>query len=87
MSDWGDHNVPRTPSPWDGVAVTKRRGLWSVLLLALVAAVVWPLFYGQVELPIAGIPFVYWYMVAWFAAVAMSWIAYASEKRLNRPPR
>ena len=87
MSDWGDHTVPHTPSPWDGVAAKQRKGLWSVVFLALVAAVIWPSFYGQIELPIAGIPFVYWYTVGWLTAVAISWFAYASEKRRNRAPR
>lgn len=76
--------MPRTPSPRDGVDAKQRKGSWPILFLALIAAVIWPSFYDQIELPIAGIPFVYWYMAGWLAAVAISLIAYVSEKRRNR---
>ena len=84
MNDWGDHNLPREPSPWDGVAPARRnRRWWYFLFLALFAAIAWPPLYVRIEPTIAGIPFVYWYAVGWIIAAVLTAVVYAKEKRRN----
>jgi hypothetical protein len=38
---------------------------WYLLFLVQLVAVIWPPFYNQVEPSWIGIPFFYWYQMAW----------------------
>jgi hypothetical protein len=47
---------------------TERRSTWSwwyLLFLIQFVAVLWPPFYNSVEPTLMGIPFFYWYQLAW----------------------
>ena len=38
---------------------------WYLLLIVQFVAVLWPAFYNRVEPTLAGMPFFYWYQLAW----------------------
>ena len=58
---------------------------WYLLFVVEYAAVLWPPFYNRVDPKIGGIPFFYWYQLAWvvFGAVltAIVYLATASTRR------
>ncbi len=56
-----------------------------LLLLVPFAAVLWPPIYNRVEPSLAGIPFFYWYQLAWvFITAFILWFVYRWERR-NTP--
>jgi len=44
---------------------------WYLLFLVQIIAVIWPPFYNKVEPAWQGIPFFYWYQMAWVIAGAI----------------
>jgi hypothetical protein len=58
--------------------VKNRRLSW--LLLIPVIAVVFPEFYNFREPAVAGIPFFYWYQIAWvFLTAGLTWLIWSRE--------
>lgn len=55
---------------------------WYLLLLVQFVAVLWPPFYNMAEPSFIGLPFFYWYQLAWVAGVAVcTGIVYAATRR------
>jgi hypothetical protein len=50
------HRAPERRSGWSW---------WYVLFLVQFAAVLWPPFYNKIEPAWGGVPFFYWYQLAW----------------------
>ena len=60
-------------------ASERRRGWswWYLLFLIQLIAVVWPPFYNSVEPSLIGMPFFYWYQLAWvLGGAALTAIVY-----------
>jgi hypothetical protein len=52
----------------------KQRSAWSrwhLLFLLQFAGVLWPPFYNKIEPSLMGVPFFYWYQLAWVAVSAV----------------
>ncbi|HUA07634.1 MAG TPA: DUF3311 domain-containing protein [Candidatus Acidoferrales bacterium] len=57
----------------------RRRSLNWILLIPLVAVVI-PNFYDFYEPTLGGVPFFYWYQIAWvFITAGMTWFLYRRE--------
>jgi len=53
---------------------SERRPKWSwwyLLFLIALAGVVWPPFYNKIEPAFIGMPFFYWYQLAWVIVTAI----------------
>jgi Protein of unknown function (DUF3311) len=63
---------------------TPRRGWswWHLLLIVQFIAVLWPPFYNRVEPTLIGMPFFYWYQLAWviIAAILTAIVYFATEE-------
>jgi len=55
----------RPTAPGDTQTPRRRLGWWSVLLLIQFVAVLWPPFFNRADPSWLGIPFFYWYQLAW----------------------
>jgi hypothetical protein len=63
----------------------RRRYLPRLLLLIPLAAVLWVPSYNRIEPQLGGVPFFYWYQLAWILLGALCvWIVYALEMRIGR---
>jgi hypothetical protein len=62
----------------------QRRGWswWYLLLIVQFIAVLWPPFYNRVEPTLIGMPFFYWYQLAWviIAAILTAIVYFATEE-------
>lgn len=60
--------MPAPPSP--------RARLWYLLLLVPVAATLWVPWFNRSGPSLAGIPFFYWYLIAWvpLSALCAAWV-------------
>jgi len=62
----------------------RRRGWswWYLLLIVQFIAVLWPPFYSRVEPTLIGMPFFYWYQLAWviIAAILTAIVYFATEE-------
>ena len=69
-------NQPSSRSDWSW---------WYLLFLVEYAAVLWPPFYHSVDPELGGIPFFYWYQLAWVVIgavlTAIVYLATASVRR------
>jgi hypothetical protein len=52
-------------------AVRREPWKWYALLLIPFVATLWVPFYDRVEPSLGGVPFFYWYLLAWIAVVAV----------------
>jgi hypothetical protein len=54
---------------------------WYLLFLVQFVAALWPPFYNKLEPTLAGIPFFYWYQLAWvvIGAVLTAIVYFATE--------
>ena len=62
------------------------RGSWLYLLLIVqFVAVLWPPFYNKAEPTLAGMPFFYWYQLAWviIGAVLTAIVHFVTEARAS----
>jgi hypothetical protein len=55
---------------------------WYLLLLVQFIAVLWPPFYNRVEPALIGLPFFYWYQLAWvvIGAVLTAIVHFATDE-------
>ena len=68
---------------------TRKRGFRFSYLLLLIpyVAMLWVPYYNRAEPEIAGIPFFYWYQLAWIVlGAAILLPAYLADSRRNRVP-
>jgi Protein of unknown function (DUF3311) len=74
--------MPRqTPS------TSRLRYLPRLLLLIPFAALIWVPFYNRVEPELAGVPFFYWYQLAWILiGAALVFLVYLIETALTHRP-
>ena len=50
---------------------------WYYLLLLLPLVLLWVPHYNRIEPALAGVPFFYWYQIAWiFITVVLTWIVW-----------
>jgi Protein of unknown function (DUF3311) len=64
---------------------SRLRYLPRLLLLIPVAALIWVPFYNRLEPTLAGVPFFYWYQLAWIlAGAAIVGIIYFMEMAIAR---
>jgi len=54
---------------------------WNVLLIAPFVATLWPGFYNSVEPQMFGMPFFYWYQLAWTIFSGILLAIYIAVKR------
>ena len=53
-----------------------------LLLLVPFAGVLWPPLYNRIDPALAGIPFFYWYQMAWiFITAFLLWLVHRSERK------
>lgn len=58
------------------------RRWWYLLFLLQFAAVLWPPFYNRVEPTLIGVPFFYWYQLAWvFISALITVVIYFATLR------
>jgi hypothetical protein len=70
-------DTPQKPS--------RRRYLPRLLLLIPLAAVLWVPSYNRIEPQLGGVPFFYWYQLAWILLGALCvLLVYALEMRIGR---
>lgn len=86
--------APNAPSParksrgLDASKARRHRLWWYLLLLVQFAAVAWPPLYNRVEPTWAGIPFFYWYQMAWIVIGAvLTAIVYFGTEATRRQPK
>jgi hypothetical protein len=55
---------------------------WYLLFVVQLLAIVWPPFYNKIEPTFAGIPFFYWYQLAWVivGAVLTAIVYFATDR-------
>jgi hypothetical protein len=55
---------------------------WYLLFVIQLVAIVWPPFYNHVEPTFVGMPFFYWYQLAWivFGAILTAIVYFATER-------
>jgi Protein of unknown function (DUF3311) len=64
---------------------TRRRFRWHYLLLAVPLILLWVPFYNRAQPALGGIPFFYWYQMAWVVITAvLTWIVWRIDRR-GRP--
>jgi hypothetical protein len=62
---------------------------WYLLFLVQFVAVLWPPFYNSTEPTLIGLPFFYWYQLAWVigAAILTAIVYFVSTPNSERPSR
>ncbi len=58
---------------------------WYLLFIIQFVAVLWPPFYNKTEPAIGGMPFFYWYQLAWviIAAILTAIVYFVTEAQAN----
>jgi hypothetical protein len=63
------------------------RRRWHYLLLLLPLVLLWVPFYNRLEPQLFGVPFFYWYQIAWIPFTAiLTWIVYRLDRRNGGKP-
>ena len=64
------------------MSMRQPKNVWQWLLLLPFAGVLWPPLYNRIDPMLAGIPFFYWYQMAWVAITAfLLWLVRYLEGR------
>lgn len=59
-----------------------RRFRWYYILLFVPLVLLWVPFYNRIEPTLAGVPFFYWYQMAWVVITAfLTWLVWHLDRR------